>query len=332
MANGVMMTDTLLGYAGLLYDKTNGATPLLNSMAGRDRFVQSRQFILGQDYESETGTQPAISENASLTAPDPTFVTRSQNTNVTQIFQETIAISYRKMSDGNTLNGLNLAGEFVNPEDEKAWQIRQKMKKIASQIEDMIINGAYQLGGNNSTADKSRGLDAAITTNTVAAGGAGLDIWMLNELMDKIYNKNGDITRLTLVVNGTQLNQINGSAVENGLTIVPATRNENGIQITKLIVPMGELDIMLDTKVPSGKAFLLNIDALHLVHQPVPNKGNFFVEPLAKTGAADREQIFGQAGLDYSNELLHGKITGLSTTFTKPVGRKVVVVEDVPSA
>lgn len=332
MANGVMMTDTLLGYAGLLYDKTNGATPLLNSMAGRDRFVQSKQFILGQDYESEAGSNPSISENASLTAPNPTFVTRAQNTNVTQIFHESIAMSYRKASDGNTLNGLNLAGEFVNPANERAFQIQQKMKKIARQIEDMIINGEYNLGDDNTEADQSRGLIDAIVTNTVAANGAGLDIWLVNDLMNKIYSKNGDLTRLTLVVNGTGLNQINGSAVENGLTIVPATRNENGIQVTRIVVPMGEVDIMLDPYVPSGKALLLNIPALHLVHQPVPGKGNFFVEELAKTGAKDAEQIYGQAGLDYSNELLHGIITGLSTTFTKPAGKKVVVVEDTPSA
>jgi hypothetical protein len=323
-----MMTDTLLGYAGLLYDKTNGATPILNSLAGRDRFVQSRQFILGQDYESEAGTNPSISENASLTAPNPTFVTRTQNTNVTQIFHETIAMSYRKASDGNTLNGLNLAGEFVNPENDRASQIAQKMKKISRQVEDMIINGQYHLAADNTEADQSRGLLEAIATNAVAGDSKALDIWMINDLMDKIYNKNGDITKLTLVVNGTQLNQINGSAVENGLTIVPATRNENGIQITKIIVPLCELDIMLDAKVPAGTAMLLNLGALHLVHQPVPGKGNFFVEELAKTGAKDSEQIYGQVGLDYSNELLHGKITGLATTFTKPVGVKVVTVPE----
>lgn len=328
MADGVMMTDTLLGYSGLLYDKTNGATPLLNSLAGRDKFVQSRQFILGQDYESEAGTNPSISENASLTAPNPTFVTRQQNTNVTQIFHESIAMSYRKASDGNTLNGLNLAGEFVNPENERAFQIAQKMKKIAREVEDMIINGQYHLAADNTEVDQSRGLLEAIVTNTVAGSSKALDIWMINDLMDKIYSKNGDISNLTLVVNGTQLNQINGSAVENGLTIVPATRNENGIQIRKIVVPMGELDIMLDAKVPAGTAMLLNLDALHLVHQPVPGKGNFFVEELAKTGAKDAEQIYGQLGLDYSNELLHGKITGLATTFTKPVGVKVVTVPE----
>ena len=60
----------------------------------------------------------------------------------------------------------------------------------------------------------------------------------------------------------------------------------------------------------------------------MPGKGNFFRELLAKTGAGEKYQIFGQFGLDYANELYHGKITGLATTFTKPQGRKVVLVNN----
>lgn len=327
MASGTMMTDTLLGYSGLLYDKSNDATPLLNSMAGRDKFVQHNEFVLGQDYESEAGAIPNISENASLTAPSPTFVTREQKKNVTQIFHETLAISYRRLSNQDALSGLNIAGATANPEDERAFQIAQKMKKIAKSIEKTVIQGTYNLASDNTEVDKTRGLVAAITTNVEAANSSALNIWLVNKLMQDIYDSNGDVSRLTLVVNATGLNQINGSAVENGLTIAPATRNENGIQIRKLIVPMGEVDIMLDPYVPSATALLVNLDALSLVHQPTPGKGNFFIEELAKTGASDRSQIFGQVGLDYSNELLHGKITGLSTSFTAPAGLHVVTVE-----
>lgn len=329
MANGTMMTDTLLGYSGLLYDKTNEATPILNSMAGRDAFVQSSEFVLGQDYQTEDGAIPNISEAASLTAPDPTFVTRSQNTNVTQIFQEALAISYAKLSNGNQLAGVNLANASANPANEMDFQVAQKMKKIAKSIERVIVNGSYQKSTGNTVANKTRGLVEAITSNVVAAGGATLDIWLVNDLMKEIYDNGGDISRLTLVVNPVQLNQINGSAVENGLTIVPATRNENGISVSKIVMPYGEVSIMLGRYIPDGTALLVNLDALRLVHQPVPGKGNFFIEELAKTGASDKYQIYGQAGLDYANEVLHGKITGLATTFTKPIGQKVVTVASV---
>ena len=329
MAEGTMMTDTLLGYSGLLYDKTNEATPILNSMAGRDPFVQSSEFVLGQDYQTEDGAIPNISESASLTAPDPTFVTRTQNTNVTQIFQEALAISYAKLSNGNQLAGVNLANATANPSNEMDFQVAQKMKKIAKSIERVIVNGVYQKSTGNTVANKTRGLVSAITSNVVAAGGAALDIWLVNDLMKEIYDNGGDISRLTLIVNPVGLNQINGSAVENGLTIVPATRNENGISVSKIVMPYGEVSIMLGRYIPDGTALLVNLDALRLVHQPVPGKGNFFIEELAKTGAADKYQIYGQVGLDYANEVLHGKITGLATTFTKPIGQKVVTVASV---
>ena len=145
--------------------------------------------------------------------------------------------------------------------------------------------------------------------------------------MTKIYNSNGDITRLTLMVDGVSLNQLNGSAVENGLTITPATRNENGIQIRKLVMPMGEVELMLGQFLPAGTVLLVNFDVIRPIEMIVPGKGNFFRELLAKTGAGEKYQIFGQFGLDYANELYHGKITGLSTEFVKPEGRKVVLVE-----
>ncbi len=55
-------------------------------------------------------------------------------------------------------------------------------------------------------------------------------------------------------------------------------------------------------------------------------EGNFFLEPLAKSGAADKYQIYGQAGLDYGAEWYHGKITGLGTSFTAPEYSKKVFV------
>jgi hypothetical protein len=322
-----MLTDTLLGYSGMLYDKTNEATPILNSLAGRDAQIQSNEFVLGQDYETEAAEIPEISEQASLTAPNPTFVTRTQNTNVIQIFHEALSMSYAKASNGNQLAGVNLAGAVANPTNEMDFQIAAKMRKIAKSIEKTFIQGTYAKAATSAAANQTRGFISAITTNAVAATGTpALDIWLVNQVMEKIADHGGNLQGLTLVVGGVQLNQINGSAVENGLTIVPATRNENGINVTKIVMPFGEVSLMLDPYVPAGTALLLNLPVCRLVHQPVPNKGNFFVEELAKTGAADKYQIYGQVGLDYANELFHGKITGLATTFTKPVGRKVVTV------
>ena len=38
------------------------------------------------------------------------------------------------------------------------------------------------------------------------------------------------------------------------------------------------------------------------VYLEVPGKGHFFAEPLAKTGASDEVQLYGEVGLAYGNE------------------------------
>ena len=314
-------------YSGALFNKGNERTPFLSMIAGKTAYSNSVEFVLGQDYTSEEGDIPNISEKASLTAPDATFITRSQNTNVTQIFQESIGISYAKQSNMGTLSGANISGQSANPKNELDFQTSNKLKKIARSLEKTCIQGKYNKATSDETVNKTRGIVEAITQNIVAAAGAPLDIWLVNDLMEKIYNSNGDITKLTLLLDGVSLNQLNGSAVENGLTVTPATRNENGIQIRKLIIPMGEVELMLGQFLPAGTVLLVNFDVIRPIEMIVPGKGNFFRELLAKTGAGEKYQIFGQFGLDYANELYHGKITGLSTEFVKPEGRKVVLVE-----
>jgi hypothetical protein len=39
-----------------------------------------------------------------------------------------------------------------------------------------------------------------------------------------------------------------------------------------------------------------------------------FYEPIAKLGAGEQGQIFGQIGLDHGPGIMHGSITGLATS------------------
>lgn len=318
----------------MLFNKGNTRTPFMSMISGKTKYTNSVEFILGQEYQSEDGDIPAISETASLTAPDPSYITRNQNTNVTQIFQDSVAISYAKMSNMGTLSGANIAGQQANPMDELDFQVGNKMKKLARSIEKTFIQGKYNKATTDATINKTRGMDEAIKTNVIAASNAPLDIWLVNDLVQKIRDNGGDISNLVLWLDTVTLNQLNGSAVESGVEMGQAYSNEYGIQVRDLLLPIGRIRTALGEFIPSGTAYAFNFDAISPVEQPVPGKGNFFLEPLAKEGAGDKYQIFGQIGLDYGNELLHGKITGLSTSFTKPVGRKVIVAnaEDFPTA
>lgn len=298
-------------------------------IGGKTKYTNSVEFVLGQEFASEDGDIPNISETASLTAPNASYITRSQNTNVTQIFMDAVAISYAKQSNMGTLAGANIEGQEANPQNELDFQVGNKMRKLARAIEKTFIQGEYNKATSDSEVNKTRGMDEAIETNVIDAEGAVLDIWLVNDLVQKIRDNGGDISSLVLWVDTIGLNQINGSAVESGVELGKAYESEYGIQVRDLLLPIGKIRLALGEFIPEGTVYAFNFDVISPVEQPVPGKGNFFLEELAKTGAGEKYQLFGQIGLDYGNELFHGKITGLSTTFTKPVGRKVVVAGSI---
>lgn len=313
----------------MLFNKGNTRTPFLSMIGGKTKYTNSVKFVLGQEFTSEDGDIPNISETASLTAPNASYITRSQKYNVTQIFQDAVAISYAKMSNMATLSGVNIAGQQANPLNELDFQVANKMRKISRAIEKTFIQGQFNEATTDAEVNKTRGMNQAITTNVVTAEGKALDIWLVNELVQKIDEANGDISNLTLWVNNTQLNQIVGNAVEMGVEVGAFRSNEYGIQIRDILLPTATVHIAQGQFIPEGTAYLFNFDVIAPVEQVVPGKGNFFLEPLAKTGAGEKYQLFGQIGLDYANEAFHGKITGLATTFTAPVGQKVVTVASV---
>lgn len=316
----------------MLYNKANTRTPLLNAIGGRARITNSVKFVLGQTYTSAEGDIPNISESGSLTAPNASYITRSQAYNVTQIFMDAVAISYAKMSNMGTLAGVNIAGQEANPQNELDFQIANKMTKLARSVEKAFIVGTYNEATADDEVNKTRGLNAAITTNVKAANGAALDIWLVNDLLTTMRDNGADISNITLWVNTVNLNQLNGSAVEFGYKMSDVKDTEFGIQVRELLLPIAKVNVVLGEFIPSGTVLALNLDAISPVEQPTPGKGNFFLEPLAKTGAGEKYQLFGQIGLDYAAEHLHGKITGLKTTFDKPKGLKVVVTDEVESA
>ena len=167
MADQFATSFATLNYSGALFNKGNTRTPFLSMIAGKNAITNSVEFVLGQDYTSEEGDIPNISESGSLTAPDATRVTRSQNTNVTQIFHESIGISYAKQSNMGTLAGANLAGQKANPMNELDFQTSAKLKKIQRSLEKTCIQGKYNKASTDAQVNKTRGMDEAIVTNVI---------------------------------------------------------------------------------------------------------------------------------------------------------------------
>lgn len=327
MADVLATSFGVLNYSGMLFNKGNVRTPLSSIIGSRAKTTNHVEFVTGQEYTAGgDGTQPEISETDSLTAPDASVVTREQKTNVTQIFHESVGISYAKESNMGTLSGLNVANQQANPMNELDFQVAAKIQKINRDIEYTFINGVYQKATSDATANKTRGLVSAIETNTIAMGTKPLGLWDIADMVKMIYGANAPTDGLCLWCDATTLFQVNADAVQNGLTIVPAAREINGIALSSVVTPIGVVYLYLGECLPAGTALLLNLSVLAPVYQPVPGKGNFFLEQLAKTGAGEKYQLFGQIGLDHGPEWYHGKFTGLSTDFEKPTYSRSVYV------
>lgn len=332
MADQIATSFETPNYSGLLFNKGNTRTPFSSMIGGKTKYTDHVEFAVGQEYTTDGGTQPEISEAASLTAPEASVKKRKQTTNVTQIFQESVGISYAKMSNMGTLSGLNVTGQKANPADELAFQVDAKMKKIARDIEYTYLNGVYAKAGSDTKANKTRGILPAITSNIVDAAGKPLTVWMLADALKVIYESNAPTNGLVVWLDAISMFQLNADAQMNGNTIVPASREVNGISLSKVLTPLGEVNLYLGEFLPAGTAGIFNFDVIYPVEQMTPGKGNFYLDALGKTGAGEKYYIFGQTGLDHGPEWYHGKITGISTEFKAPTGVRDVNVLSMPEA
>ena len=207
MADTYAMSFGVLNYSGMLFNKGNTRTPLSSIIGGRAKTTNHVEFVTGQEFTSGGGAQPAISESASLTAPDATVVTRSQKTNVTQIFQESVGISYGKMSNMGTLSGINVANQQANPINELDFQVAAKMMKVNADIEYTFINGVYNKATDDTKINKTRGLVPAITSNVTAMASKPLGLWDIADMVKKIYGSHAPTEGLCLWCDAVTINE-----------------------------------------------------------------------------------------------------------------------------
>lgn len=308
--NGQGTTWNLPNYAGDLFTADPINTPFLTAIGGLTGGMQTDNFEFTTDsqYSLPEPKQPGITETASLKAPTATNIVRSQNANVTQIFQETVSISYVKLSNKGRMSGLNTARQQNNVPDEKSWQIARTLEKMARDVEYTFINGVYAKATSADTANKTRGMLALCSDgNTIAAGSKKLTKANLQALFKKMYDAGAVFKNMVLWVNSTQ-KQI----ITDLYGYAPTDRKLGGTNIKQIETDFGNIGISLNRFMPQGTVLAAEMSVIAPVFQPVPEKGNFFYETLAKTGASEDGQIFGQIGLDHGPKFMHGTITGLT--------------------
>ena len=298
----------LPNYVGELFNVSPTDTPLLSAIGGMTggKSVTSKQFTW-QTTDLAGAAQTAVVEGA-----DPVMKgrTRSEVSNVAQIMQYGVEVSYTKQAAVGNLSGESIIGNQP-VQDELAFQLDMTMKTAARDIEHSFIQGTYVADTNITTARKTRGMLAAVTTNEVAGGAAALTQAKVESALKKMADSGAPFEMPVIFANAFQKQKLS-SIYSSALALAPRDRNIGGVNITTIETDFGQVGIVFERHIPADDVLIADLAFLKPVFLDIPGKGHFFVEPLAQTGAAYKYQVYGEVGLEYGPEQFHAKITNLS--------------------
>jgi len=305
-------TGTIWGlpnYTGELYTSDMINTPFLSMIGGLSggQMTDNFEFPVDSQYSHESLSQENITEDESIAGVTPVNFVRTQTKNVTQIFMESVISSYVKQANEGRLSGINTAGAQNNVTD-KDFQIAKHIESIARRVEWHFLQGTYNLAGNASQANQTRGMISA-AASTVNASSAALSKELMDQLLLAMFTAGAMFKNPVIFCGGFQkqkLSDIYGYA--------PEDRNVGGVNVKQLETDFGNIAVApAHRMMPAGTLLVADVAVCAPVFQPVPGKGNFFYEELAKTGAAEKGQMFGMIGLNHGPTFAHGTITSLAT-------------------
>ena len=138
----------------------------------------------------------------------------------------------------------------------------------------------------------------------------------LNTLMQGVFDSGGITEQdvATLFVSSKQKSAL--SAAYAGAyaktDLFSNTRNVAGRNLQTIDTDFGTLNVVIDRALPPDALVVVSMEQIAPVFLNIPGKGLLFEEELAKTGASEKSQIYGEIGLKYGNEMAHGVIRGLA--------------------
>lgn len=300
-------------YIGELFQVGKVNTPFLNmigGLTGGGKQANAFEFPISQEWNLNAGSQPNISEGASVTAPTPTTFVRGQKHNTCQIFHRSVTVTYAKQSQAAQLSGLNIEG--TNPvRDELSFQIMANLEQVAKDADYTFINGVYAQAADVDTAARTRGMLPAIQTNVIDHSGvpAALTEQDIKDLVRTMADNGCPFTNPVLFAGSTQVQAISTLWEDKFMS---DSRTVGGIAIKQILTDFCQLGIVWAPHMPADQIMVVDMAYVAPVFLPVPGKGYLFYEELSKSGAAEKGQLYGQIGLDHGVEMFHGKITELT--------------------
>lgn len=307
-------TFNLPNYHGQLFTVSPTDTPFLSAIGGLSggEAAFSKDFTW-QTYDLRAGSATRTRlEGAD--APTAEERVRAEVSNVVQIFQESVEVSYTKQAAVGNFSGLNVLG--ANPvQDEMTWQLTQSLKQVALDVEVALLSGTYAKPADNTAARTTRGIVNVPVTNVDDGGGVDRDLSMgiVLDLLQEVWQNGGirEQDTATLMVNGTLKRALTKLFIRDVGPYRESSRTVGGVRVDTIMTDFGELNVMLNRWLDAKTLLVASLEVCRPRILYIPGKGFLFAEPLAKTGSASKVQLYGEIGLEYGHEAQHGLATHL---------------------
>ncbi|GAA5033153.1 SU10 major capsid protein [Streptomyces siamensis] len=315
--SGQGTTYNLPNYHGQLYAVTPTETPFLAAIGGLNGGKRTKSV----EFEWQTVDRRASTANNSVVegAAAPTGVARSRSavSNVVEIHQSAVEVSYTRQAATGMYGGINIGADDNPVDDELTAQISAELESMAVDVEMSFLSGAYQKPANNSTARRTRGLLTAITTNVNANGGTprAISKAIVDSTLSTMFGNGAKLPQDSTVLMcgpGQKVALSNLYTASTTLNQPTMSRNIGGVAVDTIVTDFGTFGVMLDRWMPTGQVAVVDLSVCAPVWLEIPGKGLLFAEPLAKTGASEKWQLYGEVGLEYGAEVYHGLIKDLS--------------------
>jgi len=315
-------TFELPNFVGELFSLIPAQTPLLSMSGGLTggKSVAAKEFVWQVEDNAE-----AVLNKVALEGADPvaSAIIRQEVKNVVEIHQEAVNISYTKQAATQQLGagGAGTGDQYAIKAapilgnqpvvSEMSHQLALKINKVARDVEMSFLSGVYAYPVDNATARKTRGVLTAIDTHSAAFA---TDLrTSINAMLAGMYEDETKVAPLinpVLFMNGSTKTKLS-LEYTNNLGLADRSRTIGGVNVETIVTDFGTFGVVLDRYMPVDEIALLDMSVISPCFLPIPGKGHFFTEPLAKTGAYDEVQLYGEIGLEYGPEQYHGLITSI---------------------
>lgn len=314
--SGQGTTYNLPNYHGELFTVTPTETPFLSAIGGLNSAKRSTSTTIEwQTIDRRTSS----ANNAALegaAAPSGSERSRANLTNVLEIHQSAIEVSYTKLGAVGNFSGANIAPEYDDAVlDELAIQTMAELESMAVDIEQSFLSGTKQVPVDNTTARKTQGvLGIAATVNANGGTNRALTKAIIDAELQAMFAAGAKLNQATtvIIVGADQKTPLSNAYSTAPLNAVQRDRTVGGVAIDTLVTDFGTFGVMTDRWMPAHQIAIVDLAVCYPVFLEIPGKGLLFTEELARTGASRKFQLYGEVGLEYGPTNAHGLVKDLT--------------------